>query len=488
MKIILAGYNVDTEVLEELKKNSPPREDITPETLSAAYARISRDPRPVDELREVARKEVGRARKSNRAIIFKMGHHSVAEHAVFNFDIIGVSRLAMESLEKFRLASYTEKSQRYITLGDDFVIPEEIKQTSHVEDFVGIIKKQNVMYHELFEELKKYVFKKHAALAADPKNKNLLEGWAKEDARYVTSLATFGQLGMTINARNLEYLFRRFASQTLDEVKSIGKEMYGLVEKIAPSIILFVDANAFDGKTYNDIKEVAGMKPAKDNKGAKVELVDCTPLADCRILAAFLHTTSEDSYRTCFAKAQAMSQEQKEAIFRAAFQNMEFYDAVLREFEFANLTFAVTVSASCFAQLKRHRMASIITQPYNPKLGVVVPPAIRAIGKEKPFLDIMRETEEVYARLAKDCGEAAQYVLTNAHQRRALVSVNARELYHIARLREDQHAQWDIQDISSQMSELARREMPLVLSLLCGKDKYPQFYQKLFGRPPRILP
>ncbi|GAF76552.1 unnamed protein product, partial [marine sediment metagenome] len=124
MNVILAGYNVDREVIEELKKNSPPRYDITPETLSASYARISRDTRPVDELRAEARAEVERARRSNRNIIFKMGHHSVAEHAVFNFDIIGASRLALEEIEKFRLCSYTEKSQRYIALKEDFVVPE----------------------------------------------------------------------------------------------------------------------------------------------------------------------------------------------------------------------------------------------------------------------------------------------------------------------------------------------------------------------------
>jgi len=103
MKVILAGYNVDSEVIDELKRNNPPRNDVTPETLSASYARISRDPRPVNELRAVARAEVEKARRSNRKIIFKMGHHSVAEHAVFNFDIIGLSRLATEEIEKFRL-------------------------------------------------------------------------------------------------------------------------------------------------------------------------------------------------------------------------------------------------------------------------------------------------------------------------------------------------------------------------------------------------
>ena len=127
MRVVLAGYNVDSAVIDELKRNSPPREDVTPETLSASYARISRDPRPVDELRAAARAEVDRTRRSNRSIIFKMGHHSVAEHAVFNFDVVGVSRLAIEELERFRLLSFTEKSQRYITLGEDFVIPEEVE-------------------------------------------------------------------------------------------------------------------------------------------------------------------------------------------------------------------------------------------------------------------------------------------------------------------------------------------------------------------------
>jgi len=133
MKVVLAGYNVDREALDEVRRAAPARLDLTPETLSASYARISRDARPVDELRRAARAEVDKARRSNRAIIFKMGHHSVAEHAVFNFDVMGVSRLAIEEIEKFRLGSYTEKSQRYITLGSDFVVPAEIVATGRRE-------------------------------------------------------------------------------------------------------------------------------------------------------------------------------------------------------------------------------------------------------------------------------------------------------------------------------------------------------------------
>jgi len=250
MKIILAGYNLDSEVIEELKKASPPREDVTPETLSASYARISRDPRPINELRRVAREEVERARRSNRTIIFKMGHHSVAEHAVFNFDIIGVSRLAIEEIEKFRLCSYTEKSQRYITLRGDYVLPEEVKQAGLSHIFRQTIEAQNNLYRQLYEKLRAYVFGQHPELAANPKMHSLLEGWAKEDARYIVSLATQGQLGMTLNARNLELLVRRFAAKKLAEVREVGRQIYELAHQVAPSIILFAEPTDYDALTY----------------------------------------------------------------------------------------------------------------------------------------------------------------------------------------------------------------------------------------------
>ena len=92
-EVILAGYNLDVELMNALRRGEAV--PATPETVSAAYARISRDERPVTELRRIARGEVEKARQSNQRIVFQMGHHSVAEHAVFNFDVLGVSRLAI---------------------------------------------------------------------------------------------------------------------------------------------------------------------------------------------------------------------------------------------------------------------------------------------------------------------------------------------------------------------------------------------------------
>ena len=222
MKVILAGHNVDYEVIKECRTDSEGKDRLTPETLCAAYARISRNPLPVDGLRAIARGEVEKARKSNQAIVFGMGHSSIAEHAVFNVDILGVSRLAVEEIEKFRLCSYTEKSQRYIRLEDDFVIPPEVRDGGLEGLFVDTIREQNALYHELYAALREHLFEKYRDMLVDPSNRPMVDGWAKEDARYIVSLATHAQLGMTLNARNLELMLRRSAATLKESLKSLG--------------------------------------------------------------------------------------------------------------------------------------------------------------------------------------------------------------------------------------------------------------------------
>lgn len=502
MKVILAGYNVDSSVIDELKKNSPSLRNVTPETMSAAYARISRDPRSVDVLRAVARSEVERARRSNRTIIFKMGHHSVAEHAVFNFDIIGISRLAIEELEKFRLCSYTEKSQRYVKLDDDFLLSEEIKKAGKENAFLKIIKLQNSLYHELYKKLKPYFFEKFPKLAVNPKKHSILTGWAKEDARYCVSLATVGQLGMTANARNLEFLIRRFASKDLAEIKELNHKIYTLAKTVAPSIFLFTEASEYDAKTYKNLEKTAGTLSIEQNENdnkrgdnqkegredEKVRLVDFTADGDTKLSAALLHTSSRLPYEECLAKAKGLETEQIRQLNKTAFEHMEFFDPVLREFEYVDLTFDLEISATCFAQLKRHRMATLTAQPYNLRLGVTMPPSIRDIGAEKKFMDVIGQTENCYKTLKDSMKTGAEYVLTNAHRRRVLIKVNARELYHMARLREDTTAQWDIRQIVSQMSQKAKKVMPLTFLLLGAKDSYSEIYKKLFRKPPKVDP
>jgi flavin-dependent thymidylate synthase len=491
MKVILAGYNIDAEMIREAVAAGIDKNKLTPETLSAAYARISRSPKSVTELRRNALDEVAKARESNERIIFGLGHHSVAEHAVFNFDVMGISRRAIEALEHFRLNAYTEKSQRYITLKGDFVLPEEIIAAGETDAFHEMIRMQNGLYEILYEKLLAYTFNKHPELASDPKNKSLLQGWAKEDARYITALATEGQLGLTLNARNLEFLIRRFASHPLAEVRMLGVKLYELAKEVAPSIILFTTGTDYDANTYPALQSAAAKRmsgvPSEKGPFQTVRLIDFTPNADEKVIASLFHTVAGLSWEDCRRRVNALTVEDKRDFLKEAFQRAEFYDFMLRELEHAQLTYELIVSASCFAQLKRHRMTTITCQEYRPDLGLTIPHAIEEIGLEKDFREVIGRTEVLYERLSQKAPHAAPYVLTNAHRRRVLLTTNIRELYHISRLRQDEHAQWDIRDTVDAMVLQAKEVMPLSLMTIGGKDKYRDIFQACFNRLPRVV-
>ena len=138
--------------------------------------------------------------------------------------------------------------------------------------------------------------------------------------------------------------------------------------------------------------------------------------------------------------------------------------------------------------MKRHRMATLTSQLYETELGVTVPPKIKTAGLDKEFLAAVKLSDELYAEMKKEAPVAAQYVLTGAHRKRSLMTLNARELYHISRLREDPHAQWEILELSAEMTKLAKSAMPLTMLLIGGKDVYPEIYQKVYGQAPKVLP
>jgi flavin-dependent thymidylate synthase len=486
MKVTLAGYNIDPEFLRE--SDHPPRTPPTPESITAAYARISHSAEPVEALRRAARRQVDKARKSNEAIIFELRHGSVSEHAAFNFDVTGISRLATEELEHFRLASYTERSQRYVTLTDEFVIPEEIRQTGHVEEFVRLVEAQNAYYHQLYERLLAHFIEKYPEQAETVDGRQRLEIIAKEDARYVTSLSTHTQLGMTANSRTLRLLLRRFASHPLTEVRRVGEAFFAQLNPLAPSLFPEYRATDFDRQTRPALRELADRVMVdtfvfKRRVSSDVELVDYTLNADNKVLAALLHTVTAKSFEECLKKASKMIMNQRKDLLKTACQFMNAHNTPLREFEYVYLTFDLVVSAACFAQLKRHRMATLTCQRYDPGYGLTVPGSIEEIREINRFKEVCSRCEDLYDRIRERAPDAAQYVLTNAHQRRVLFSANARELYHLTRLREDKAAQWDIRDKTRKMVELAKHIMPLTLLLTGGKDQYPAIYQEVFGKP-----
>lgn len=515
LTVALAGHNLDRDLLLEIRgvledleaggtaeRMEAVRERIrrllaadnwTPETISAAYARVSRDPRSVTELRAIARQEVDKARRSNENIIFGLGHSSVAEHAVFNFDILGLSRLAVEVLERQRLASYTEKSQRYILLEEDWVLPQEIRGGPCEAPYREAVAAQQRLYREAYDELMRRLRALHPEAAGDRKRDRLLEGMAKEDARYALGLCTTVQLGETINARNLEGLLARCRAHPLCELRDLGEKLRVAVAGLAPSLIKYIEPTPYLSGARPALARAtaelvrgggAGAEAARiasdPAPAASVQLVRTTPDPDGVLVSSLLWAGGAGSTGECARLAARLDSEAKRSLVMSHLRTLGPHDSVLREYEHVDLAFELVVSAACFAQLKRHRMATLSPLPYDPALGITVPESFADAGLTASLRALAEQAAECHRTIAAHSPEAATYVLTNAHRRRVLFKINARELHHLARLREDSHAQWDIRQVAARMIALAREKMPLTLLLASAKDRFEENRKGIF--------
>lgn len=446
MEVIIAGVN-KTE------------DGYSPEVISASYARTSRQEKSIPEIREEAKLDLKKARDSNSNIIFGVGHSSIAEHAVFNIDIIDVSRYLVEFIESHRLVSYTEKSQRYVLFNGDYVIPKELSDDEKIE-YTQLIEEQNKFYHELYPILLEYFKNKNEEkYNKDPKT---VEGWAKEDARYIISLATKTQLGMTISARNLELMIRRLRAADFSEAHELADKLYNEAHYIAPSLFPYTNPTPLEIKNIKRQNIPLSEKELNlfINGGNSVYLE--YPIID-----------DHDDILCCYLNSPFFLDSPKN-IIKESLREMKVHDSAPREFEMIDFTFSLLISASCYAQLKRHRMMTIITKPYNTK-NVVIPESVKETNMSSKFMEIVNKSNEFFKKT--NC----YYVLTNSHTRLVYIKLNLREMYHFCRMRQDLHAQWEIRNTANEMNKLATDVCPNGMMLCCGKHQFDEVYKKIFN-------
>ncbi|MGE3062406.1 MAG: FAD-dependent thymidylate synthase [bacterium] len=437
MKIMLSGYNVDSDGLTD--------KSLTPETISAAYARISRSEKEIPILRNEARVDVEKSRKSNETIVFGLGHASIAEHSVFNFDLMQISRAAIEHIQSHRLASYTEKSQRYVSFDTGYHLPVEIegdgKAIKAYKSFCG-------RCFDEYSNAKNYLSKM-----------NLSKTETNEDARYFLPLSTNTQCGLTINGRELEYLISDLRSQDSCELKDIGDALLKQVEGIAPSIIKYTDKRNFLKKSYSSVKhkfpaDAVEMLVFSNNQEA--ELINTLNFSRNGEKLKHSARLAENSYERIASLLLSVNE----------------YDRIPREFEMPDVKFVVYCSASCFAQLKRHRMSTIIPQAYSLKEKPYIPESFLNTPLEEKLNAIAELSMKTDKIIRRQNGGILQYTALNASKRAVLVKMNSRELYHFVRLRSDRHAQLEIRKLSDLIASRAKTKYPLLYGYLCGKDEF----------------
>ena len=169
-----------------------------------------------------------------------MGHESPIEHVSFTFGIEGVSRACTHQLVRHRIASYSQKSQRYVTEGQfGYIIPPEIAKDEKVSKlFIEAMEADQKAYDDIAEALKEKHFKTFIGKGVDEKTaKRMAEKKAIEDARFVLPNACETKIVVTMNARTLMNFFHhRCCNRAQWEIKAVADLMLKEVSAVAPNL------------------------------------------------------------------------------------------------------------------------------------------------------------------------------------------------------------------------------------------------------------
>jgi len=162
------------------------------------------------------------------ARLSRMGHHSPLEHASFTFYLEGVSRALTHQLVRHRIASYSQRSQRYVAHDQfDYVVPPQLAgRTVEVDG-------READAVEYFEETMALIGERYAAL-----NDALGRTGERsnEDARYVLPNACETKIFVTMNARELLHFFaERLCRRAQWEIRRVADMMLAEARPVAPA-------------------------------------------------------------------------------------------------------------------------------------------------------------------------------------------------------------------------------------------------------------
>ncbi|HCP24419.1 MAG: FAD-dependent thymidylate synthase [SAR202 cluster bacterium] len=462
--------------------------DLSEEQIAVAFAMTSRRPEAFDEIAEQVSQE--KAADFHERWVLGYGHASVAEHAVVHMAVENVSRLACDTLEDNRLASYTEKSSRYQVMPEDYYyVPEELAQHPELKrEYEAACQSLFHGYMKLIDGCMEHLRQTMPRIASerDGAYNMRLRRVATDHCRAVLPAATLTNVGVTANARTLEHAITKLVSSELIEEQLLGDEVRAQGRTITPTLIKYADKVDYLANLPGLQVELArryGFPPeqpsdAVNESGAnppEVKLVHWDRKGEEKLTAALLYRNSNRSYDQVLEQAKELGPETRQAIIAECTAGLGPHDAPLREFEVVDYTYEFMLDYGAYREFKRHRMMSYLPQSLTVAHGYRVPPVVADAGLSAEFEETVRPAEEAYWKVMEVSPLAAQYLVTHAHNRRVVSKFNLRECYHLFKMRTSEEAHFSIREPMQEALRLAVEVQPNLFRHLRLRD-YPEWW------------
>jgi thymidylate synthase ThyX len=439
---------------------------LSPETIAVTFAKTSRSPLTFREIADELTDE--KSAEFHEKWVVGYGHASVAEHAVLHIALENISRLATECIESNRLASYTEKSTRYQkwALGG-YHLPREVVDGPQEPIYRKCCDHLFQAYQDSLEPVRQLIRKRFPRREgeSDTSWENRTRSKYVDACRFLLPAAALANVGMTINARALGHAIRKMLSHPLTEVQEIGQAVKESAQQEVPTLVKYADRVPYLIATRDDLTDHA-TKLGLDQNNELLRLISYDPEAELRVMAAALYAQGTCSFNSALMHVRSLGEGERRELAETILGGLDKFDIPLREMEHATYTFEVLVDQGAYLELKRHRMMTQTPQRLTAELGYAVPKLITEAGFESTFREAMDVALEAYQKIAGWNPYVAAYLIPNAFNRRLLMTLNLREVYHLCELRSQSNAHFSIRRLALLMVELVREAHPLLGAFL----------------------
>jgi thymidylate synthase ThyX len=439
----------------------------SPETIAVAFAKSSRSSESFDAIAAELNDE--KSAQFNEKWVVGYGHASVAEHAVLHIAIENVSRLAVETIECNRLASFTEKSTRYQKWDQHaFFTPPELEGHPLKKEYQKSCRMLFDLYLECQPLLRTHLGQKCEQRPGESEGafKHRLNSAALDVARYLLPAAALANLGMTANARTLEHAISKMLSSPLEEVRQVGKSIKETACASVPTLIKYAGANEYHRSLGNRVEQKSTQFTGNTRTEDWLKLVNYNSLGVEKVLASLLYRHGRLDYESCFKQVSNLSVQEKKELFENILEGLGPHDSLPHEFEHTSYTFDVIMDQGAFYEVKRHRMMTQSPKTLGAELGFATPRIFKDSALLERYQVVMNAAAACWAKLADWNPAVASYIIPNGFQRRVLLSMNVREAYTFIQLRSSPKAHFAVRRVACGIAEEIKKVHPLIGELL----------------------
>lgn len=220
-----------------------------PEKVIAMAAKLCYSASNIDKLEESLTDE---KIQSFLEMLMDLGHESPVEHVTFTFAIEGISRACSHQLVRHRIASYSQKSQRYVNESQfEYITPisviSDIHTDSKYKQIMEYLQKEYDELREMLTSVHQAKLMKDGCSVEEAYKK--AQKLANEDARFILPNACETKIIVTMNIRSLYNFFKhRMCNRAQWEIRFLAWEMWRKCMEVSPTLFKHAGPACVNGK------------------------------------------------------------------------------------------------------------------------------------------------------------------------------------------------------------------------------------------------